>query len=182
MITKDKLRQILKARLRAMDSAQRIAMSHCLAEHVISSSFFSDAQTIGLYLPLPSEVDVTLLCAQEKKWVVPARLPHDVLYQWVAYHPDMELEKGPDKVLQPVRQVVVKPETIDTVLVPGLGFSERGERLGRGGGFYDRLLAATSGLKVGVAYECQIMSVLPVENHDIMMDCVATNLKTRYTY
>jgi 5-formyltetrahydrofolate cyclo-ligase len=62
----------------------------------------------------------------------------------------------------------------DAVLVPGLGFDVNGGRLGRGGGFYDRLLAAGTACRVGVAFECQVVEALPLEPHDRRMEFIIT--------
>jgi len=59
-------------------------------------------------------------------------------------------------------------------LVPGLAFSLDGVRLGRGGGYYDRLLADVSGWKLGIAADCQLLPHLPREEHDVLMDCLVT--------
>lgn len=59
-------------------------------------------------------------------------------------------------------------------LVPGLAFDRAGNRLGRGGGFYDRLLPGVRGTKVGVAYTWQLVDLLPTEPHDIPVDVIVT--------
>jgi 5-formyltetrahydrofolate cyclo-ligase len=63
---------------------------------------------------------------------------------------------------------------LDLVLVPGLAFDLHGSRLGRGKGFYDRLLAKVRGTTCGIAYDHQIVSVVPAEPHDIHVDCILT--------
>jgi 5-formyltetrahydrofolate cyclo-ligase len=59
-------------------------------------------------------------------------------------------------------------------LVPGLAFDPSGRRLGRGKGFYDRLLAMVRGRKCGIAFEEQVVPEIPVEPHDIRLDCLLT--------
>ena len=69
------------------------------------------------------------------------------------------------------------PETIagaDLVLVPAVAVDRRGNRLGRGKGFYDRLLSSTKATKIGVAYEFQLVDSIPTEPHDVKMDLVIT--------
>jgi 5-formyltetrahydrofolate cyclo-ligase len=63
---------------------------------------------------------------------------------------------------------------LDFVLVPGLAFDLWGRRLGRGKGFYDRLLAQVNGIKCGVALDQQIVEQLPAEAHDISMNLILT--------
>ncbi|MFA7345052.1 MAG: 5-formyltetrahydrofolate cyclo-ligase [Terrimicrobiaceae bacterium] len=62
----------------------------------------------------------------------------------------------------------------DLILVPGLAFDLRGGRLGRGKGFYDRFLATARGIRAGVCFEDQIVTGIPVEEHDLRMDFVIT--------
>jgi 5-formyltetrahydrofolate cyclo-ligase len=63
---------------------------------------------------------------------------------------------------------------LDFLLVPGVAFDRSGRRLGRGKGFYDRLLAGVTGMKCGVAWDEQIVHELPAEPHDIAMDLMLT--------
>ena len=63
---------------------------------------------------------------------------------------------------------------LDLVLVPGVAFDARGGRLGRGKGFYDRLLAAVRGTKCGVAFDEQIVDAVPNGPLDIRLNCILT--------
>ncbi len=66
-------------------------------------------------------------------------------------------------------------EELDGFLVPGVAFSKKGERVGRGRGFYDRALVQAAGLKVGVCYSYQLFDELPTESHDVKMDVVVSD-------
>jgi 5-formyltetrahydrofolate cyclo-ligase len=70
----------------------------------------------------------------------------------------------------------VGPELLDVVVVPGLAFTPGGERLGQGGGHFDRFLARVPGdcLRIGVAFNEQVVGALPTERHDIAVDRVIT--------
>jgi 5-formyltetrahydrofolate cyclo-ligase len=72
----------------------------------------------------------------------------------------------------PAKSVRVIPSIL---LVPGVAFSRRGQRLGRGRGFYDRYLESFKGLKIGICFEEQLVDSLPVEPHDISVDAVVTD-------
>jgi 5-formyltetrahydrofolate cyclo-ligase len=71
---------------------------------------------------------------------------------------------------------VVSPAEIAAIIVPGLAFTKRGQRLGRGGGYYDRYLASlpATTMKIGVCFALQIVETLPIEHHDQKMDVVIT--------
>lgn len=87
-----------------------------------------------------------------------------------------DLEKRADfkiEILGPKQQATsVKP---DVVIIPGLGFGLKGERLGRGKGYYDRFLASSESIKIGVCFESQVLNNIPVEEHDIKMDYLVTD-------
>jgi 5,10-methenyltetrahydrofolate synthetase len=116
---------------------------------------WNEARSIVLFSPLPSEPIITPLkldCDARK--VSCANIP-----QGAKNEADLHL-----------------PETIDLILVPGLAFSEDGHRLGRGGGFFDRLLAGrgASAFKLAICFSFQVQPQVPVEGHDIQMNAVIT--------
>lgn len=74
------------------------------------------------------------------------------------------------------------PATIDVAIVPGLGFTAAGHRLGQGGGWYDRFLPQLRAdcVTVGIAFEVQIVPTVPLEPHDVSVDCVVTEVGARW--
>lgn len=92
---------------------------------------------------------------------------------WRDPHDEDGLEAGPYGMMQPLRDA---PEvTPDITFVPLLGFTPRGERLGQGGGHYDRWLAANPRVQtIGLAWDCQLLDSLPAEAHDIRLGAVIT--------
>ncbi len=89
---------------------------------------------------------------------------------------DEDLRRGPMSILEPAEAEIVKPQDVSVWIVPGLAFTKDGKRLGYGGGWYDRLLAAAAkhSLKIGVAHEFQVVGDLPSEQHDILLGRVVT--------
>ena len=90
-----------------------------------------------------------------------------------------DLEYGPYGIQQPKsnRATVIAPEVLDLVVVPGVAFDRSGHRLGRGAGFYDRFLADLPRdiPTVGLAFDFQIVSNLPLQEHDIPLSFVISN-------
>ena len=88
-------------------------------------------------------------------------------------HGESDLEVGPYGMLQPTNDAdLIVP---DVLFIPLLGFTARGDRLGQGGGHYDRWLAEHPGrITVGLAWDAQLCDELPVEPHDMMLDAVVT--------
>ena len=120
------------------------------------------------------------LLAGDKTVVIPY-CDGDDLIPWQLTDWD-ELTVGAFGILEPrselrtIRQRNIEPREIDLVCVPGLGFDQVGNRLGSGRGYYDRLLPRlrSDAIKVGLAYECQIVPQLSTEPHDVPMDLVIT--------
>jgi len=92
---------------------------------------------------------------------------------WLDPHDEGGLEAGPYGMMQPLSGA---PEVLpDTVFVPLLGFTAQCDRLGQGGGHYDRWLAANPHAQtMGLAWDCQLVDSLPVEAHDIRLGAVVT--------
>lgn len=82
-------------------------------------------------------------------------------------------------ILEPVGGTEVPLEEIQFVIVPGLAFDEDGNRLGQGGGHYDRFLSQTHALRVGYCFQTQMVRRLEPEPHDVKMDYICTEI---YTY
>lgn len=86
-----------------------------------------------------------------------------------------ELVRGAFGVMEPPGGAnAASPTGFDLILVPGLAFDRSGGRLGRGRGYYDRFLAAASGLKAGVCFDDQLVGDVPREAHDVAMDVLVT--------
>ena len=87
---------------------------------------------------------------------------------------DSRLELGSFHIEEPTGNETVDPSEIELIVVPAVAYDRHGNRLGRGKGFYDRLLATTKASKIGVGYDFQLVDSLPAEEHDVPMDIVIT--------
>lgn len=107
--------------------------------------------------------------------LVPVAMPGRRLV-WSVLREMDDLAQGRFGVLEPMeaRRRLVEPPPGALALVPGLVFTPEGDRIGFGGGYYDRFLATFSGMKVGLAYDMQIVPSIPLEAHDVPMDAVVT--------
>jgi 5-formyltetrahydrofolate cyclo-ligase len=92
---------------------------------------------------------------------------------------DLDLKEGKLGILEPRGGAIrpVHPEKMGVWLVPGLAFDERGNRLGRGMGYYDRLLCGARGVKIALAYDFQLLNEIPSEPHDIRLDFIVTETR-----
>lgn len=146
-----------------------------------SLSLWRESSTILLYWPLLDEPDLTpLLEESSRKTFLFPRISGDRLsiHRW---NPDANWITGPFGVREPDPETweLVLPGIADLCLVPGVAFDAGGIRLGRGKGFYDRLLGSPSfrARKVGISWESRIVSGLPWEKHDVLMDIVVTEMR-----
>lgn len=135
-------------------------------------------RTLAVYAALPGEVDLTELIARhpERTWVYPRVAGEDLIFHAVG-NPVSDLVAGAFGVREPSPALTEIPiGVIDAFLCPGLAFDEHGGRLGRGRGFYDRMLAGArpGALKVGVCFANQIVPNTFQEPHDVRMDRVVS--------
>lgn len=174
---KQAMRARIKAGLREMPPAVRTELSARCVAHIRASEAWARAETVMLYVPLPSEVDLTPLvgadakrcCAPRADWEA-STMQACTIGRDPAHGEIVGLVETPFGVREPGPGAeVVQAREIDLVLVPGLGFDERGGRLGRGGGFYDRFLAALGEhtLVCGVCFSVQMMDAIPMQRNDV---------------
>lgn len=132
------------------------------------------ARVIASFAALPGEPDLLPLVARhpERTWVFPT-----VRGEHLTFHPvantAADFEAGSFGIREPASSLPTTPNRdIDVFLCPGLAFTESGGRLGRGRGFYDRMLALArqDAIKLGVCFPFQITDNTFAEPHDIAMD------------
>jgi len=173
-------RRELRARWQRLSDEQRAAGAGRICRRVVEQEFWKQAQTVLLFAPLSDEVNIWPLMetalAEGKTLALPRFDPLKRSYA-AAQVTDLQrdLVAGTFGIREPAGTCEEIPLTaIDLALVPGVGFEAHGNRLGRGRGFYDRLLAAIGGIKCGLALDEQIVEVIPTEEQDVRMDVVLT--------
>lgn len=177
MPEKDQLRRDIRA-MPPMPPDLRAGKSALLCEAIRATPAWRTARTVVIFAPLPGEPDVEMLWAHaESRSFAYPRVEGDRLGLYTARSP-FELQPTQWGLREPVADpaCVVAPDSIDLILVPGVAFSRAGARLGRGRGYYDRLLATLPGgvCKIGVCFDFQIVAELPTDPHDQHVDLVAT--------
>jgi 5-formyltetrahydrofolate cyclo-ligase len=181
-LNKPALRRQLKEKLAAVLEDQRHHKSLAACGFVASSPEFAAARVVMLYLSTPLEVDTSplaLKCWQAGKTVVVPKVSWDqrrMLPVEISSLADPTTLTGPG-IREPIGGKPVPTDLIDMVIVPGLGFSSNGYRIGRGMGFYDRFLAQSEfiGVSCGLAFEEQVVESLPVLDHDIPLSMLVTD-------
>jgi 5-formyltetrahydrofolate cyclo-ligase len=180
MDAKAKLRQEVRRVLKRISPADRAAASEKARALLLSQPSWHCAKTILYYAPLGDEPDLWPLLQDSllegRTVLLPRFNPQTNDYRaCVIVNPETDLVPGAFGVREPSERC---PEfslnRLDFALVPGVAFDRAGSRLGRGRGYYDRLLAGFEGLKCGVAFDQQIVGGIPVEPHDIRLNCILT--------
>lgn len=133
-------------------------------------------KTISAFAALPGEVDLSELIrmSPERCWVFPRVCGEDLIFHVVG-NPGSDLVKGNMGIAEPKESLEsVSITEIDAFLCPGLAFDRSGGRLGRGRGFYDRVLSRSrkDALKIGVCFPHQMVLDALMEPHDVRMDIV----------
>ena len=178
---KDEQRRELRQILASMSTQDRQEASKAICAHLSTLPSIETADTILAYLPLEGEVDLTPLLTAliEKSRTVCVPI---VTWENKTMHagllPTLDREsliEGKHGLREPRDSLPVSADTIDVMLVPGLGFDRNGSRLGRGGGYYDRYLNNhRSPIVIGVAFDCQMLESIDREEHDQLMTAVVT--------
>lgn len=176
------LRRELRARLRQLSSETMADGSARMREALARLPLWVHARGVLCYHPLPGEPDLVLLLAasaaesEKRLFALPRFLPDEGVYApfRVRRFPQ-DLVRGRFGVMEPGPDCPkLDANQLDLALVPGIGFSLSGGRLGRGEGYYDRLLAGFAGFKCGLAFDCQVLRDLPAEPHDIRLNGILT--------
>lgn len=147
----------------------------------LATPYYQQADTIALYAPIRGEVptrDILVAALADGKTVCyPLSHVHGRVLSFRQVRSETELEPGRLGVREPNSlSELVDLERIDLFVVPGLGFTRDGKRLGRGGGYYDATLKAASAQsrRIGLAFAEQIVEDLPVTPDDVQMDLIVT--------
>ena len=187
MLEKNRIRERMRAERRKVAPSVHRSASQEVCARILDRADVRGAlvakQPFAVYLASPQEIDLAPLIA--RLWAVdcPVLVPawRNGSYALESYSQKTTLISGPMGILEPAPQGSV-PKDSGSVpgdsgsvpkvwIVPGLAFTRTGARLGYGGGWYDRLLAAAdpSAVLLGVAYPFQVVEELPSESHDIRL-------------
>jgi 5-formyltetrahydrofolate cyclo-ligase len=177
---KKTLRRAMRAVLKGLGAEERKIAGAKTCERLLKHEIWRGASTVLCYAPMPGELDISVLIdralADGKVVSLPQYDPERGLYRAACITvPVEQVPLGAFGIREPGRHCPSMPlNQLDLILVPGLAFGSDGRRLGHGKGFYDRLLMGISAAKCGVAFDEQIRPHIPVEPHDVLVDCIVT--------
>jgi 5-formyltetrahydrofolate cyclo-ligase len=176
---KANVRRTLRHLRRELSTERRHAASRTVCAKVLHIWLQLGRPPLAAYAAMPDELSLDPLCHLMWQRNIPVWLPRVAgpgRLTWVPTTRREDLAPGTHGIREPTGEGRRLPAST-LVLVPGVGFTAEGPRLGQGGGFYDRLIHERAilhdrGLNIGVAYREQIIQELPVEVHDAEMDRV----------
>ncbi len=178
---KARLRQQVRAELAALTPVQRAEASRLAVERLINWPVYQAARTVLLTASLPDELDLTPLIdlarGSGKRCALPAfdpALDGYVAREWD--RPVAALSVGRFGIREPDAGCPVLPvPVLDLIVVPGVAFDQSGARIGRGKGYFDRLLSrSTVAVSCGVGFEQQCVPKVPMEPHDVQLAYILT--------
>lgn len=144
------VKQDLRARMRRMrgELTDREVRSRAIAGHLLALPAMAAVSRVMAYTAVVGEADPVAAVTALRDRGVEVRMPEDE----------------------------VSPEWPDVIIVPGTAFSRRGERLGQGGGWYDRFLPGRrpDAVTVGLGFAPQVVDFVPTAAHDVVLDCIVT--------
>ncbi|OFW62980.1 MAG: 5-formyltetrahydrofolate cyclo-ligase [Actinobacteria bacterium RBG_13_63_9] len=195
-LAKARIRREAYAQRNALPAERRAAWSAKIRERVLLLQAWRHAQVIGLYASFRGEVDTMPLVEEAlaggKRIAFPRADTTRTTLSFYRVQCVAELSRGAYGILEPSEDALrhVSIEEFDLLFVPGLAFDPQGQRLGFGGGYYDRVLAERAQVRlragarggpiaVGLAFECQVRRDLPVAPHDRPVDALVTEVTTR---
>ena len=168
---KAELRERMREEAKRHSAEERVGASRQICERIRQQQFWRNARSVLLFVPTADEPDIAILMNEGKRVSLPAF--NKKLGQYEARELKGDLVLGRFGILEP-HSACPLSGALDLVLAPGIAFALDGSRLGRGKGYYDRLLAELEAVKVGVCFDWQVLAEIPNDAHDVKMDHLVT--------
>jgi 5-formyltetrahydrofolate cyclo-ligase len=179
MEKKEARRQVRQA-VRRLTAAERAAKSAAIRSRLNALPELRQAQAVMGFLPMPDELDtlpiLADLLAAGKRVYVPRTFVRERRMIPVRLSDLGKLQRGEFDILEPETEETCAVDELDFVIVPGRAFDRKGNRLGRGAGFYDAFMAQKSfhATRCGVAFACQVLDGIPHGVKDLPVALLVT--------
>jgi len=184
---RNQLRKTLRQQRNLLDESEQEQHAQALAQQLQHSRLYKRSKRIAAYLPADGEIDPAYLIERawhsNKQVYLPVLAPFTSKLYFAPFQPDCKMKLNRFKIAEPDVHPKhwLRAQQLDLILMPLVGFDIRGNRLGMGGGFYDRSLNFTwfrktrySPFLIGLAHQLQCVEQLPHQDHDVPMSMVAT--------
>ena len=178
-VAKQALRDQIRNALKGITAAERVAASARARLLLETQALWHEARAVLLFAPMPEELDVWPLLSPAlvagKRVALPRFVAATRNYEACWILTEKDVQAGYFGIREPRSHCArVASGELDLILVPGVAFDLAGHRLGRGKGYYDRLLGELCSTTCGVAFEEQIVAEVPVGPYDVRLDYILT--------
>lgn len=180
MKTKADFRNHVKAQKRNYSLSEKKQRSIPIFKSLEKLEAFKNAQCVLFYWSMTDEVhthEIVTKWYQEKTILLPSVHGADLKLKQFTGLENMEPGEG-FGIGEPSGKYYTDYNNIDMIVVPGVAFDKQSNRLGRGRGYYDKLLQSQSAIKLGVCFDFQLFNTIPVDKHDIKMDLLISETWT----
>jgi len=176
MNEKQLIRKKVATHKQSLSNETKAYLSQKVCFALSQTEVFQKARCVALYYSMDDEVQTVELINEwyeRKNLVLPTISGKNMNFH--TYTGMGNTSIGALGITEPVNTKQIQPEEIDLIIVPGVAFDHKGNRIGRGKGFYDRFLSKINNTTtIGICFGFQLMERIPAENHDIKMDMVIT--------
>ena len=178
-LNKEEIRKKIKSKRDDLQTYEVLKRSNEIIANLKKLPEFEEATNIACYISFNNEVYTHGLIKEyvNKKRVFVPVIDREKKEISLSHLKDWkELSSGAYGILEPKKEFlrIGKYDDVELIIVPGIVFDERGNRIGYGGGYFDRLLRKMKAKKVALAYDFQILKEIPNEEHDVRMDVIVS--------
>jgi len=171
IINKEDLRKTIQIIKKKHTTEQLQWKSKIISIKIENNKVFQNSCNIAIYWPLHKEVDLRELILKyfkNKNIYLPFVLGENIGLK--KFEGPDNLKEGTYGIMEPNGIEFTNYSLLNLVIVPGIAFDKNGNRLGRGKGYYDKLLSTINAYKIGVCFDFQLVNTLPVDDNDIPVD------------
>ncbi len=174
-MTKTYIRNLIKGKKKALSETEKREASMRVFNKLEECDIFKESKKILIYHSLPDELSTSDFIDKwhERKQLFLPRVNGDNLD--ILPFEKGKLQSGAFNIEEPTGNDIADISNIDLIIVPAVAYDRKGNRVGRGKGYYDRLLnSCRNTTKIGVGYDFQLVDEIEAETHDIPVDIVIT--------
>ena len=174
---KNHLKESLLEKRNSLQKQEIIEKSKSIESNLFSLEQYKKSKTVMFFVSINSEVythDMIRNALKSKTVVVP-KAAHKEIEPSVIIDLDNLVPSGKFGILEPIEAMGIAYKNIDLVLVPGIVFDKEGHRIGYGFGYYDKFLKKVpKAVKIGLAFDFQVIDKIPRETHDVPVDLIVS--------
>lgn len=174
---KIRLRKEIRQRITSANPETLKAWSAKIMLSVTTSQEFMNARNVFVYWSMPGEVDTHILIrsyCKEKSIYLPC-IEGDAMVARKYASDEQLAPTGKFQIPEPIGTDIIHPSELDLIIVPGLAFDSKNNRLGKGKGYYDHFLRQSYAYRMGICFPFQLLETIPTEEHDVVMDIVVSS-------